>query len=670
LSGHTNDLERELLDHAPQGVLVLELPEGGGEHGVVLRYANAKASALLGVDCSLALGMPGLAGLPHALGAWLRSFAPSCVTRARTRSEHARSWPAVRAAERLTVTVVPVQARAVALHLEAALGPRRGREDHTQLASFLDSIIEHIPAMVFVKDAEHLRFERFNRAGEELLGVSRQELLGKTDYDLFPKEQADFFVAKDRKVLEERRLVDIPDEPIETPHGTRHLHTRKIPLLDEHGEPQHLLGISIDITEQRRAEEVLRSAHEGLEREIAQRTAELRREITERERAEQALAHTEEALRHAQKMEAIGRLAGGVAHDFNNLLSVVISYSDLLLLRLSADDRMRNEVEEIRKAGQRAAQLTRQLLAFSRQQVLQPKVLSLNEVLANMETMLSRVLGEDIALGLRSATALPKVKADPSQIEQVVMNLVVNARDAMPTGGQLWIETASFPVLPPDVASERLGPHVAITVSDTGVGMDGETRGRIFEPFFTTKERGKGTGLGLSTVFGIVKQSGGTIRVRSELGRGASFDVFLPVTDEVELGATSAALGDQSDLNGDETVLLVEDEAPVRVLAASILRKYGYEVIEAGRPSEAIAAAASHRGEIHLLLTDVVMPEMGGRLLAEQLAGQRPHMRVIFMSGYTDDAVVRHGVLESTMELIQKPFSSDELARRVRKALG
>jgi PAS domain S-box-containing protein len=660
------------LDQLPLGVLVIELPAHAEQQALALRYANRCASELLGIDCGIALAAPGLSDLPEALAAWLRSFADVCSARSpRPRAEHTRTWPATRGAQRLLVTAAPIETCAAVLYLEDALAQRRPREEHSQeLAGFLDSIIEHMPAMVFVKDAKDLRFERFNRAGEQLIGTPRENLLGKTDYDLFPKEQADFFVANDRKVLEEKRLEDIADEPIETPHGTRHLHTRKIPLLDEHGEPQHLLGISLDITEQKRAERVLRDAHESLERQIAERTAELRREINERERAEQALAQTEEALRHAQKMEAIGRLAGGVAHDFNNLLSVVISYSDLLLLRLGPEDRLRGEVEEIRKAGQRAAQLTRQLLAFSRQQVLQPKVLSLNEVLANMETMLSRVLGEDIALGLRSATGLPKVKADPSQIEQVVMNLVVNARDAMPTGGQLWIETASFPVLPPDVAMERPGPHVAITVRDTGVGMSSETLGRIFEPFFTTKERGKGTGLGLSTVFGIVKQSGGTIRVRSELGGGAAFDVFLPVTDEEELGAVSAALSEQNDLSGDETVLLVEDEQPVRVLAASILRKYGYEVIEAGRPSEAIAAAVSHRGEIHLLLTDVVMPEMGGRLLAEQLAGQRPRMRVLFMSGYTDDAVVRHGVLESTMELVQKPFSSDELARRVRKALG
>jgi len=413
-----------------------------------------------------------------------------------------------------------------------------------------------------------------------------------------------------------------------------------------------------------------RNARDQLEREAQRRAAALRREVEERERAERALAHAEAQLRHAQKMEAIGRLASGVAHDFNNLLSVVISSSDLALLRMQSGDRARAEIEDIRKAGQRAAALTRQLLAFSRQQVLQPRVLSLNDVVHGMERMLSRVLGEDILLAIDVAPELAAVKADPSQVEQVIMNLVVNARDAMPTGGQLRIQTRNASEAPRGASAPVPGPHVMIAVSDTGVGMDGETVARVFEPFFTTKERGKGTGLGLSTVFGIVKQSGGSIAVHSALGRGATFEVYLPVTDEID--APFAVRHDEiaESLKGGETLLLVEDDDQVRALCAKVLRQYGYDVIEAGRPSSAIAAAASYTGAIDLLLTDVVMPEMGGRLLAEHLAAERPRMRVLFMSGYTDDTTMRHGVLESAVSFLQKPFTPHALARSVRDTLA
>jgi PAS domain S-box-containing protein len=522
---------------------------------------------------------------------------------------------------------------------------------------------------VFVKDATSLRFERFNRAGEELLGLSRSELIGRSDYDFFPREQADFFVAKDREVLERRALLDIPEEPIETPRGTRWLHTRKIPVLDDAGEPRYLLGVSLDITERKLAEEALRASHGVLERSVARQSVALQREIEERQRAERALARLEEERRQSQRLEAIGRLAGGVAHDFNNVLCVVLGYCDSIGGQLIANDPLRKEVDEIRRAAERAGDLTRQLLAFSRRQVLHPRVVDLNVAVGEMQGMLQRLVGEDIALNIRTAASPAYIKADPSQIEQVIMNLVVNARDAMPTGGQLTIEIdpveldASF--VATHLGSQR-GPHVRLAVSDTGEGMVPETLAHLFEPFYTTKETGKGTGLGLSTVFGIVKQSEGSIFVYSEPGQGTTFKLYFPATGEAPVAAED--LAGPSVLRGSETILLVEDEPQLRTLAASILGRQGYNVLTCAGAAEALARAEA-RGEIDLLLTDVVMPEMSGRTLSEQIRSRRPGIRVLFMSGYADEAVLRHGVLESSMEFLQKPFTAAGLARRVRAAL-
>ena len=379
----------------------------------------------------------------------------------------------------------------------------------------------------------------------------------------------------------------------------------------------------------------------------------------------------EESLRMSQKMEAVGRLAGGIAHDFNNLMTVIIGRSQLILYKLRPEDPFRKDIELFGKTAERAARLTAQLLAFSRRQVLQPKVLDLDAVVANMDTLLRRLIGEDIELRTVAAPGLWRVRADPGQLEQVIVNLAVNARDAMPTGGKLTIETANATL---DEAYARMhtavnpGPHVMLAVSDTGSGMDAATRARVFEPFFTTKEPGKGTGLGLATVYGIVKQSGGNIWVYSEPGRGTSFKIYLPVTAEAA-ESEPADLRRERPAGGKETILLVEDEESLRDVVRESLQAFGYTLLEARHGGEALLIAESHAGPIHLLLTDVIMPTMNGAELARQLTLLRPDMNVLFVSGYTDEAIVHHGVLGPGTAFLQKPFSPDQVVRKVREVL-
>jgi PAS domain S-box-containing protein len=373
----------------------------------------------------------------------------------------------------------------------------------------------------------------------------------------------------------------------------------------------------------------------------------------------------------AQKLEAIGRLAGGVAHDFNNVLSVILSYAEMIASDLPPESPSRADVEEVRRAGLRAADLTRQLLAFSRRQVLETKVVNLNVHMVEVQKMLARLLGADVALTVLPATDLWNVHVDPGQVDQVLMNLAVNARDAMPRGGRLTIETTNVDL---DEGYARVhhgvlpGEYVQIAVSDTGVGMDAATQARIFEPFFTTKESGKGTGLGLATVFGIVHQSGGHIWVYSEPGTGTTFKVYFPRSCAVE-ERRSVAPTERPPAGGTETILLVEDEDQVRQVARSILRQSGYVVLEAPNGGEALLICEQHGAKIHLLLTDVVLPRMSGRQLAERLATLQPAMKVLFMSGYTDDAILLHGILDSGVAFIQKPLTPTSLRKKVREAL-
>jgi two-component system, cell cycle sensor histidine kinase and response regulator CckA len=381
--------------------------------------------------------------------------------------------------------------------------------------------------------------------------------------------------------------------------------------------------------------------------------------------------HLNEQLRQAQRMEAIGRLAGGVAHDFNNLLTIINGYSEIMLSGLSAGDPLRENAEQIRQAGEKAATLTHQLLAFSRKQVLDPIVLNLNDLVVGMEKMLRRLIGEDIDLRVCPHPGLWLVKADPGQIEQVVMNLAVNARDAMPQGGKLTIETANVEL---DAAYReghqyaQPGQYALLAVSDTGCGMDLATRSRLFEPFFTTKEPERGTGLGLATVYGTIKQSNGYIEVYSELALGTTFKIYLPRTRETTSSGKANLLITRP-IRGTETILLVEDEDAVRGLARSVLQAQGYTVFEARNGSEALLIAQQHSDPIDLTVSDVVMPNLSGRCLAGRLRALRPGMKFLFLSGYTNETVIRHGVLDCQIPFLQKPFSALALARKVREVL-
>jgi len=512
----------------------------------------------------------------------------------------------------------------------------------------LKSLIDASSALIHVKDLDG-RYLLVNRraaavildgASESVSALTEESaLLGMSDYDFFAAEQADAYRQSDLRVIASRATLETQDT-VPQADGIHTYLTLKAPLIDADGKIYGTCGISTD--------------------------------ITERKRAEEALSRTQEQLRQAQKMEAIGNLAGGIAHDFNNLLMVILGYGCFLRAGIDVDDPRQEHVSEIDAAAQRAAELTGQLLAFSRKQLLQPRVLNLNDVIVGAEKLLRRLIGEDVELTVRLAPDLGNVNVDPGQVEQIVMNLAVNARDAMPRGGKLTIETANVDLDEGYAAAHlgaSVGPHVVLAVSDAGVGIDKETQSRMFEPFFTTKEAGKGTGLGLAMVLGIVQQSGGNICVESELGKGTTFKVHLPRTDAATTRAQGPADTSSRPPVGTETILLVEDEQPVRVLMRNLLQQAGYTVLEAQSSGDALVISEQHAGPIHLLLTDVIMPRMSGREVSERLHQQRPTMKVLFMSGYTDDAIVRHGVLVAEMAFLQKPVTPPTLIRKIREVL-
>jgi two-component system cell cycle sensor histidine kinase/response regulator CckA len=394
-------------------------------------------------------------------------------------------------------------------------------------------------------------------------------------------------------------------------------------------------------------------------------------DITEQKQAEETRAILEAQLLQAQKLESIGRLAGGIAHDFNNLLSAIIGFGEILKLDLPPDNHCSSYVGEILKAADRGATLTKQLLAFSRRQILQPRVLNLNEIVLGLETMLQRLIGENIDLQVSLAPELGCLKADPSQVEQVIVNLAVNGRDAMPDGGKLTIETANIDldeIYAEQHKSVTPGPYVLLAVSDTGHGMQLDTLPHIFEPFYTNKEHGKGTGMGLATVYGIVKQSGGDIWVYSEPGKGSIFKIYLPRVEAAPEVEEKRVLPER-ELRGHETILLVEDEELVRTMLSEALRRYGYQVLEATQGSEAISLLTEYHSPVGLLLTDVVMPEMSGQVLAERMVEINPDLKVLFTSGYSDNAIVRHGILRPGVHFIQKPFTIVALLQKIREVL-
>ncbi len=474
---------------------------------------------------------------------------------------------------------------------------------------------------------------------EKILGYSPEEILQKHFYDLFHPDDKESlkkagFAAFDTK----QPFREFINRNVHKNGQIVWLSTNGIPMLDDKGSLLGYRGADTD--------------------------------ITDRKRAEEENAALQDQLRQSQKVEAIGQLAGGIAHDFNNLLTVIQGNSQLSLMDLQEGDPLKANIEEIQEAAKRAADLTRQLLAFSRKQILEMRVLDLNQVLQRLDKMLRRVIGEDIHLTMFLPESIWKVKADPGQIEQVIINLAVNARDAMPEGGKLTIETANVE-LDEEYAKRHIavqpGRYVMLSMSDTGVGMTPEVRERIFEPFFTTKEKGKGTGLGLSTVYGIVKQSGGNVWVYSEPGQGTTFKIYLPQVDEPLEELREEVVKEIS--RGHETILLVEDEDVVRKLAVRVLKRQGYKVLEAPDGGKAFMLCEAYKEPIHLILTDVVMPGMSGRKLVDRLKVIHPEIKVLYMSGYTDNAILHHGILEPGTNFIQKPFTIDGLARKVREAL-
>ncbi|MBC7789200.1 MAG: PAS domain-containing protein, partial [Anaerolineae bacterium] len=506
---------------------------------------------------------------------------------------------------------------------------KKAQEALSKSESLNRHLIEHLPHRIIVKDRDSVvRFCNANYAKD--LGLPLEKVIGTDAFAFYQHDIAAAYNADDRWVMDRGTLKDV-EEPYQVDGQERWVHTVKVPYRDDNGDIIGVLVVFEDITERKRLEEQFRQSH---------------------------------------KMEAMGRLAGGVAHDFNNLLTVILGNSELLLAELEADDPRHADIAEIQKAGTSAAGLTRQLLAFSRKQIIEPALLDLNAVVRELLAMLGRVIGEDVKVVLGSGPEATLVKADRGQVEQIVMNLAVNARDAMPRGGTLTIETANVD-LDEHYANMHLsakpGSYVVLTVTDTGTGMTPEVRARLFEPFFTTKEVGKGTGLGLATVHGVVTGNGGSVEVSSEVGKGTSFKVYFPRAEAVQ-PVIEAKPRVARQRTGAETILVVDDAEALREMTSRMLQRLGYTVLAASSAEEALAIFASNTS-IDVLLTDVVMPGASGPELSKQLVEQRPALRVIYMSGYTEDAIVQHGVLNPGIALLHKPFTSEALGRKIREVL-
>ncbi len=642
------------------------------------------------------------------------------------------------------------------------ISDRKVAEEAVQRSEkFLEQVVENIPNMIFVKEAESLRFVRFNKAGEDLLGYSREDLLGRNDYDLFPAAQADFFTAKDRAVLAEGKLFDISEEEISTKNkGKRILHTKKIPIIDADGTTQFLLGISEDITERKQSEEknlrlaaivessddaiigktldgTITSWNKGAERiygykknevvgkpitilapddredeilgfleqikggesvktvETVRRKKDgdtipvsltispiidkegdiigastIVRDISDRVKAAQERQALQEQLLQAQKMEAVGTLAGGIAHDFNNLLQVVLGYSEVMLLRKQEGEADYVDLHKIYQAGKRGADLVKSLLTFSRKVEAQYVPMDLNQEIAAVRDLLFNTIPKTITIDLHLSENLATIQADRSQISQILMNLGVNARDAMPGGGTLSIETANIKLdegycgIHPEV---KPGNYVLLTVSDTGQGMDKETLSHIFEPFFTTKEQGKGTGLGLATVYGIVKHHEGCINCNSEVGHGTTFNIYLPTIQTDQILETSPI--ETTTPGGKETILLVEDDDMIRELCAELLVGVGYNVISAGNGKEALEIFQKDKDRISLILLDLIMPVMDGWQCLAKILRIDPKAKVIIASGYIASGLAKGMQAKGAMGFVQKPFETSQLLTTIRKIL-
>lgn len=499
--------------------------------------------------------------------------------------------------------------------------------------NLLRTLVDNLPDFVYTKDRQH-RFMMTNTPHMTYLGVDTlEQVLNKTDSDFYPAELAAQFYADEELVMGAGQLLINKEENLTKSDKPNYTLTTKAPLRDAQGNIIGLVGIGRNITEWKQLEE---------------------------------------QFIQAQKMESVGRLAGGIAHDFNNLLMVIIGNTQLVYETLLPNDPLSKDLKTVLDAAERAKNLTRQLLTFARKQIISPQLLNLNDLILNLDKLLRRVIGEDIELTILPVKNLWHVKVDTNQMEQVLINMAVNARDAMPNGGKLTIETTNVTLNEAYTRRHvevKPGPYVMIAVSDTGTGMSSEVQSRLFEPFFTTKEAGKGTGLGLATCYGIIKQHGGNIWVYSEVNRGTTFRIYLPAVTETSAPSLATQAVAEMPLQGNETILLVEDDYTVRQFTVRVLNMFGYSVLEASDGVEALQLATEYTGIIHLLLTDVVMPKMSGNVLAQRLQTTHPQTRVLYMSGYTANAIVHNGVLDPDINFLPKPVSPEQLARKIREVL-